>query len=295
MKNIVAIFDGLGNQMFHYALALSINSGKVKANDCLAKIYSHHGPALSAAFGIKIKNRFFTNKLLWLVRKLVVFSLKKNFSPLTLTLLNLLGLLGIRVITDFDIQIKENRFFNPLITIYCGRFQNEKYFQDKKSDVKRAFSFDKNKTSAKTREIARIIATGNSVSLHVRRGDYLNEKNLNIFENICTLEYYNKAIHYILNAIENPVFYVFSDDISWAKENLKLSNAFFIDWNLDAQSWEDMYLMSLCKHNIIANSTFSWWGAWLNENKNKMVLCPPKYTNIYDEEFFPDTWRKIYT
>jgi hypothetical protein len=123
----------------------------------------------------------------------------------------------------------------------------------------------------------------------------LNKRNFDIFNNICTLDYYNKAINYILNAVENPVFYIFSDDIIWAKENLKLSNAFFVNWNLDVQSWEDMFLTSLCKHNIIANSTFSWWGAWLNENKNKIVLCPPKYTNIYTEEFFPDTWHKIYS
>jgi hypothetical protein len=295
MKNIIAIFDGIGNQMFHYARALSVNEN-MYPNDYIAHKHSNYGACLFLAFGIKTKNKFADNMLVRFVRKCVVFSLKKHFPVITLPLLNLLGLSGIRVITDYNIRIRKNRLFKPFITVYCGRFQNEKYFKNIEAEVKQAFSFNPNKVSEETRVTAGMIANENSVSIHVRRGDYLNKQNLALFENISTLSYYNKAIEYILAHVENPVFYVFSDDIPWTKENLKLPNAFFVDWNFGVRSWEDLFLMTLCKHNIIANSTFSWWGAWLNKNEYKIVLCPPKYTNKDEtDDFFPNTWHKIYT
>ncbi|GHT75659.1 alpha-1,2-fucosyltransferase [Bacteroidia bacterium] len=295
MKNIVAIFDGMGNQMFHYALSLAINNGgKIECNDYLANKHSNYGPALSAAFGIEIKNKFVTNWLIRFTRKCVMFSLKKQYRVITLPLINGMEFLGIRIITDYDIKMIENKLFKPFIQIYCGRFQSEKYFKGKKEEVQKSFTFDKNKVSEKSQPIAKKIAAENSVSIHIRRGDYLDKKNLAIFENICTLDYYNKAVQYMIKHVERPVFYVFSDDILWTKEKLNLPNAFFIDWNSGSNSWEDMFLMSLCKHNIIANSTFSWWGAWLNRNENKIVVCPAKYTNIYaSNEFFPADWHKM--
>jgi len=156
-----------------------------------------------------------------------------------------------------------------------------------------AFRFDPAKVSAKTRETADEIVRENSISVHIRRGDYLKPVHQASFGNICTPEYYRTAIRTICKRVEKPVFYIFSDDIPWAKANLG-STAHYIDWNTNENAWEDLYLMSLCKHNIIANSTFSWWGAWLNRNPDKLVLCPPKYTHFDDSnDFYPEKWIRI--
>ncbi|MGK4199417.1 alpha-1,2-fucosyltransferase [Fusobacterium sp. HC1336] len=118
----------------------------------------------------------------------------------------------------------------------------------------------------------------NSVSIHVRRGDYLNSRE---FKNICTLEYYKNAIKYMKDRLENPVFFIFSNDIEWCKENLNIvGEHYYINWNNKKENnFRDMQLMSLCKNNIIANSSFSWWAALLNINKNKIVVAPKKWTN----------------
>ena len=94
--------------------------------------------------------------------------------------------------------------------------------------------------------------------------------------------------------VQEPTYYVFSDDIDWVRENLDLPNAFFIDWNKGKDSWQDMMLMSHCRHHIICNSTFSWWGAWLNPHKEKMILAPEKwFKNIETPYIYPEEWIKI--
>lgn len=112
---------------------------------------------------------------------------------------------------------------------------------------------------------------------------------------ICSLDYYHKAIDFIRQRLDNNIcFYLFSDDINWVEENLQLENRCIIDWNQGEDSWQDMYLMSCCRHHIIANSSFSWWAAWLNPNKNKIVLTPNKWFNHTDAVgIVPKSWIKI--
>ena len=117
------------------------------------------------------------------------------------------------------------------------------------------------------------IMESNSVSLHIRRGDYLdNDINCSL-----GLPYYNEAIKFINTNISNPSYFVFSDDIEWAKENIKQEQMEFIGWNKGGNSYIDMQLMSSCKHNIIANSSFSWWAAWLNSNPDKKIAAPQQW------------------
>jgi len=173
-------------------------------------------------------------------------------------------------------------------------FQSEKYFKDYEQEIRKDFNFII-KPSEKNIDTIKIIKNSNSVSLHIRRWDYLLNKNSYIW--FLWLEYYKKSIKIIKGKIENPTFFVFSDDINWVKENLKISNkVYYIDWNKWNKSYEDMRLMSLCKHNIIANSSFSWWGAWLNSNKEKIVIAPKKWfnSNIRDySDIIPEKWIKI--
>lgn len=128
----------------------------------------------------------------------------------------------------------------------------------------------------KNKELIKIMNTTNSVSIHVRRGDFLSSKYASTHVGVATEDYYKNAISVIKNKIKAPQFVVFSDDIPWCKENLKIDNAIYCNWNTGNKSYIDMYLMTQSKANIIANSTFSYWGAYLNQN-NPIVIYPSKW------------------
>ena len=172
-----------------------------------------------------------------------------------------------------------------------GYFQTEKYFNEIRNTLLSEFVINQ-KTSLKTDEIAeQIKSLKNSCSLHIRRGDYISNKNTNSVHGTCDLEYYKRAID-IMNSKHSKIsFFIFSDDISWTKENLKIENAFYVD--LKTIPHEDMYLMSLCNHNITANSSFSWWGAWLNKNETKTIIAPKKWFSNKKNEIACENWIKI--
>ncbi len=135
-----------------------------------------------------------------------------------------------------------------------------------------------------------------SVSLHVRRGDYYTPQFSDIYANVCTLTYYQRSIDYIVSEHPDATFWVFSDDINWAKENLKAGNIKYVENNRQDKSYIDMFLMSNCKSNIIANSSFSFWAAMLNKCKDKIVIYPGKWKNDgYLPDVFPSDWVKIET
>jgi hypothetical protein len=138
-----------------------------------------------------------------------------------------------------------------------------------------------------------------SVSVHIRRGDYLHSCFNSLFH-VQDLDYYQAAIDQIQQKIKNPSFYIFTTDYEWTKEQFsKLKIPFnIVDINKGSQSYMDMILMSKCKHNIIANSSFSWWGAWLNRNEEKMVIAPKKWykhteMNNNASHIIPNGWITI--
>ncbi|MDR2955102.1 MAG: alpha-1,2-fucosyltransferase [Prevotella sp.] len=180
-----------------------------------------------------------------------------------------------------------------------GNFQNEKYFKEIESDIRRDFTFI-NPLTGKNFELYKKIKATNSVAVHIRRGDYLSNKNAAANFVTCDRAYYEKAIEHISRKIENPDIFIFSDDQEWVKENLNFDNhsATFVDWNKEEDSYIDMQMMSLCRHNVIANSSFSWWGAWLNPNPNKIVIAPDKWFLSEDknkllDDFYPKGWIKL--
>ncbi|MBO7581397.1 MAG: alpha-1,2-fucosyltransferase [Bacteroidaceae bacterium] len=192
---------------------------------------------------------------------------------------------------SWDLIWKDTDFTNSTCRnfLVVGFWQSSEYVCDRS-----IFIFQEEKLSEKTKALQQSIEAGNSISLHVRRGDYLSPKNKNLSNGICTIKYYEKAIHHMCAHVEEPIFYVFSDDIPWVRDNLAIHNAVYVSHNQGMDSWQDMYLISKCKHHIIANSTFSWWGAFLGTNQEKIVVCPPKLTNRGDSpDLFPDEWVKI--
>ena len=184
-------------------------------------------------------------------------------------------------------QLKDNVYLD-------GYWQSEKYFIEFADKIRTEFTF-KLPLSLKNKEISAHISQVNAVSLHVRRGDYVTNKK-NAYIGACSLDYYRAAIAKINSMVDKPIFYVFSDDFNWAKNNLILdSKSVFISHNTGKESYNDMRLMSLCKHHIIANSSFSWWGAWLNASPNKIVIAPKQWfandNNVSD--LFPLDWIAI--
>lgn len=175
--------------------------------------------------------------------------------------------------------------FNPAIlnlpdNVYLeGYWNSEKYFIGIADIIRREFTV-KIPASDRNKELAEMISSTQSVSTHIRRGDYILDEQANKTHGMCGLDYYRRCIEYLADSVREPHFFVFSDDPHWCHNNLRLPYPItFVSYNDMEHSYEDLRLMSQCKHNIIANSTFSWWGAWLNPNKDKLVLAPQKWFN----------------
>jgi hypothetical protein len=295
---VVVAGGGLGNQMFQYAfyLAKKKNNSNISF-DSNSNCRDHNGYMLEDLFNIYPNSGFCTKKMVRLVRKIWIFKGKKGFRLLSNFLFFMIKTIGIQAVFE-----KSDMTFNSEILkkrkgycIYIGAWTTEKYFSSVRKDILNVFSFNIEKISVKSAALLQIIKNTNSVSIHIRRGDYMSENYRKAFGDVCTLYYYNQAVNMINSHIEFAMFFVFSDDIEWAKENLQIhNNTTYVDWNTGKDSWQDMFLISKCHHNIIANSTFSWWGAWLNQNCSKMVIAPNVYMRTAPySDIIPDEWIKI--
>ena len=188
-------------------------------------------------------------------------------------------------------KMYDERIFDFTEKVLEGYWACEAYYADIIPILRKKLTFPIS-TNCVNMETAEKMQTEESVSIHIRRGDYLNAENAAVFGGICTDKYYDTAITYICKHVENPHFYIFSDDLEYAKEHYKGSEYSIIDWNQDEDSLFDMFLMSKCKHNICANSTFSFWGARLNPNLDKLMIRPLKQKNTMKYE--PETMQKLW-
>ncbi len=173
---------------------------------------------------------------------------------------------------------------------FFGYWQSEKYFKHCEAKIRELFRFSDDITYKVNCKYAPLIKSlENTCSIHVRRGDYIG----NAFHEVCNLQYYKDAINEMKRRTNVELFVVFSDDIPWCRENLSGENFLFADGNSNI---EDLYLQTQCTHNIICNSTFSWWGAWLGANKDKIVIAPDKWFNDPNwdtKDLLPDEWVKV--
>lgn len=280
-RKIIEISGGLGNQMFQYALGveLKLRGFYVTYDDrkILITGNQHNGFELERVFKINYhRNGFWENLIVTMCRAHDKLTGKDR------------GM----VLID-----KEPTAINEIISknkIYLrGYWQNPNYWEKCRGNLKDIFEFKIDHIDDRNKDIAKKIKSENSVSIHVRRGDYLWAENAEARMEICTLEYYKKAISYIYEKARNCSFYFFSDDPKWVRANFTELDYILIDWNQGENSYLDMYLMSLCKHNIIANSSFSWWGAVLNCNKEKIVVSPSKWYNGMSSDLIMNDWIKI--
>tara|TARA_R110002167_G_scaffold168187_1_gene365822 strand:- start:1734 stop:2540 length:807 start_codon:yes stop_codon:yes gene_type:complete len=177
-----------------------------------------------------------------------------------------------------------------------GYWQSGKYFKTCADDIRKDFTF-KTELSHKNKELADSIGSMNAVSLHVRRGDYVSNSKTQKTHGLCSLGYYQSAIEFISSEVSSPHFFIFSDDIDWVKNNLKIGfPVTYVGNNQGVDSFNDMRLMSLCKHHVIANSSFSWWGAWLNPDPDKIVVAPKCWFYNYPvdtSDLYCDGWALL--
>jgi len=293
---IVRLTGGIGNQMFQYAAARRVS-------------YVNNSQ-------LKLDLSWFTESGQWTNRKyeLGVFNIVGNIAshldvaklktrkqnPLTR---RLPGFLKKIVLHTNQTHIIEKRFsFDPDIlnikdNVYLdGFWQSEKYFIDIEQIIRNEFTY-KSDLTGKNCQLSNIIASTESVSVHIRRGDYVTLKQANAFHGLCKPDYYSRAVDIIAKQVVKPVFFVFSDDIAWTKCNLDIGyETLFIDNNDPDTCYEDIRLMGLCKHHIIANSSFSWWGAWLSLSPHKIVISPLawfKESSQDTRDLIPSTWMRL--
>ncbi len=280
---IVKIHAGLGNQMFQYSLgrALSLRSKDELKFDL--SWFNDTGDDINRPFKLDIFDIDIKEADENKVKNIVPGKWKR-----------LLGLY------DHKKYIKEKHFnfdedvINLKGDVYLdGYWQSWKYFSDFE-DVIRKDLILKDGFGAEAEKISNIIKDNNSVSLHVRRGDYVQNLKTNAYHGTCSMEYYKKAIEYIKNKVGDMKLFIFSDDIEWAKEQELFKGATFVS-HPGIKDYEEIMLMSLCKYNIVANSSFSWWGAWLNSNNNKIVVAPSKWFNVPKDtsDLIPDNWVRV--
>ena len=289
---IVNIIGGLGNQMFQYAIgkAIAIKSKqKLKLDTTSFQHYTLRNYELDV-FNIdtEIASKEEINHLKYnkpsFVEKLYIILNKKS--------LPLKNRYYKEKKFQFDTEILSLRQ-----SIYLeGYWQSEKYFITHKDILIKEFT-PKKEISHQSSLFHKMMQAKTSVSLHIRRGDYVNNPTTNSFHGTCSLDYYKNAVSFITKKIDNPHFFIFSDDLIWAKENLNfITQITFVELNKDIPDYEEMYLMSQCKHNIIANSSFSWWGAWLNQNSDKIVISPKKWfrdKTVDTIDLIPSSWIRL--
>lgn len=267
---VVQLIGGLGNQMFQYALGRSL---AIKRNVPLK---------LDASWFENIENvntnREYELKNYPIAAQIVDTSKMKigeeYASPRRLPFRGFFAKNPLSVYSEPSAAFHKEVLQLPDNSYLVGYWQNENYFKEIRQTILLK-EFKPNKLSTYSQKTAEQIKKQPSVSLHIRRGDYANNPQTNKFHGLTPVAYYTKALGYIQNKCPDLQIFVFSDDISWCKANLPFTKeATFVNGNKPERSCEDMYLMKLCDHNIIANSSFSWWGAWLNENPHKIVVAP---------------------
>jgi hypothetical protein len=283
---ITKIFGGLGNQMFQYAAgrALSVRC------DTLLKLntsYYRKEDIFKRKFGLNVFNivgELDSQVDLGVSQNGHMFRLIEKFKPYFKR----------KIVNEQSFAYDIN--FNKIRNGAClnGYWQSEKYFKSIESTIRNEFT--PKLISSEMSELIAEIESGNSIAVHVRRADYINFKHVNDFHGTCSVGYYHTALNIVSSQVISPHYYIFSDDQEWATQNLTMTGPATMVSALGFKDWEELILMSKCRHNIIANSTFSWWGAWLNDSPNKIVVAPKKWFNdgsVSTVDLTPNSWLRI--
>ena len=287
---ITLITSGLGNQMFQYAAGRAL-AARLNTSLKLDISYYQNNPHTRRYYDL---GRFCLEGTI--AKPWEVTLLQRLSRPRVARLTRPLRALGLPL--ESTVLLDPVKGYQPECesvkghAYLSGMWQSEKYFAAQADVIRRDFAFRHEPDAANREAIEKIHAT-EAVALHVRRGDKVHIPEVGA----CDLSYYDKAIAIVMERVPNPHFFIFSDDAAWTKEHVTTpAPATYITHNTGRQDAEDLRLMSHCKHFVIANSTFSWWGAWLGTNPSKLVISPSSYfadPNISMLDRIPDGWVQL--
>jgi hypothetical protein len=294
---IVRLTGGLGNQLFQYALARVLAERNSSAFKIDASWFDDpkHIPRKYTLNKFNILESFATqaeiDKITW-----------RNKSGPLKTIFNFVQenkpYFRKKVVREKNFSFDPDMFKVPGTAYLDGYWQSEKYFSALEDIIRREFTLAVSLDKINL-EFAQQIESSNSISIHIRRCDFIEDPETLSVHGALGLDYYSRAINYISKKDQDPRFCVFSDDYEWAKQSLKIDYPVtFVKHNNAEKDYADLWLMSLCKHHIIANSTFSWWGAWLNTNPDKIILAPERWfadeeMNNHTQDLIPETWIRL--
>jgi len=294
---ILKLKGGIGNQLFQYAAAkqIAINNNVELIVDTISgfkndpfgrKYFLNNFSISSKITGDKFSKNIYNRNRYY--RRLYVYF--QNILPLKFRFYLIESAKN-----DFDINLKN---ISLIRDVYLeGYFQSHLYFDSISEILKEELLFI-GELDSESKHILDEINNSESVSIHFRSFNIGKENDTSLINGNCSLDYYENAIKYILDKIKRPVFYIFSDDLEWAKKlinliSIKINYKFVIYNNTLDHSIDDFILMSSCKCNIIANSTFSWWAAWINKNPNKIIISPSNWfvsKKVLNTNIYPENW-----
>ena len=287
---IIQVAGGLGNQLQQYALYRKfVRMGKEARLDLswFDEVKQNNGEA-------KVTSR---NLELTCFDRLVYETCTREEKERLTGSDGLSGKLRRKLLPSTIHWFHESKMYHPEILSFedmylSGYFACEKYYSDILYDLREKIQFPPSGNSLNP-ELAQEMRECASVSVHIRRGDYLNEENRAMFGNICTDAYYRKAMELMKEEVPDAHFYLFSDDVSYVKQKYQGEEFTVVDINHGKDSFYDMWLMSNCRHNICANSTFSFWGARLNGNEGKIMIRPTIHKNsqVFRKEEMEELWQ----
>lgn len=289
---IVRLMGGLGNQMFQYAAARNLAiKGKTELKIDISAVLDR-SPRKNFTF------RDYELDVFKLDAEIATDAEIREYLPEKLNFsFRVFQRLGLtKVIKEVGQNVNSRFFLFPSEAYLWGYWQNQIYFNDIAPQIFEDFTLKEELIHSILAETKERLINDNSVAVHIRRGDYVSNSVINQRHGSCTIEYYQQAISRMQGKVKDPVFYVFSDDLEWARKSLSINApSVFIEDREHKRSFEDLYLMSLCKHNIIANSSYSWWGAWLNQSHDKIVIAPQTWFNNKQEnrkrlDSLPNEW-----
>lgn len=287
---VVHLLGGLGNQLFQYATArrvAHINNVPLKLDISGFESYKLHSYSLKH---FNIREEFASPE------EIARFNVRGLASYVSLWAPRLLPYYRRRRVVESHFHFDANILKISKSVYLNGYWQSEKYFKDIESLLRRELTV-KSAPDSVNLAMSECIRGVRSVSLHVRRCDYVSHPVTQQYHGGCSLGYYASAVANLSERVENPHFFVFSDDPQWTRINLKLEYpTTYVTHNGPDKNYEDLRLMSQCEHHIIANSSFSWWGAWLCANPGKLVFAPQKWFRTPDlntKDLIPETWQLI--
>lgn len=284
---VVKLMGGLGNQLFQYS------TGKALALEKNVPLFLDTSFLNSESKG-DYTRRYFELDQLALNYKIAGEDMRRLFKQNS----SFLRLFKKNRDQDFPVYNEQTGILHDTGSPNAyleGYWQSEKHFSSIRPVLLKEISprYDLQK---EFKEYFDRVKVTNSVGLHVRRGDYINLKSANEFHGVCGMDYYNRAMDLISTKVRQAVFFIFSDDMAWCEENFKHVPGIVFMKTPDAYSSLDLFLMSSCHHNIIANSSYSWWAAWLNTHEDKIVIAPEKWFNSPETSsgnIIPRGWTKI--